>query len=337
VHAGRSDMKQEEFTIRKTPFLFMKWLVIVEFFFAALPFLAATLTSLRQAYNGSTASGMVSYTLLVAIILTILQVLILTIVFVAWYLPVYQVDRKRIVHRRANLFEDRMLVETSSIAGIDVQQGRIGRRLDYGTLAISTEEASERARVRNIPSPAHYAKLIKGLVKVGPSPTPVTEPRPVEELISGGEGQYVEFKSSLMWDYHRQAVNKALYEPVMKNIVGFLNASGGSLLIGVADDGEILGLEADYRAIRKPNADGFENVFNMAFNNMIGVEFRRFVNVSFPEQDGKQICVVTVRPASEPAFLSHKGKETFYVRAGNASQPLSVSKATKYIQGRFRQ
>lgn len=330
-------MSEEEITIRKTPFLFLKWLVIVEFLFALLPFLAATLTSLRYAYDGSAVSGTVSYTLLVAIAMTTLQVLILIIVFVAWYFPVYHIDKGRILYRRSNLFEDRVLIQTEAIAGVEVHQGRMARRLDYGTLAISGTGMQDRVLVKSIPNPASYAKSIEDLAQADRQAPSPPESRSVQELIAGGEGQYVEYKSSLMWDYHRQIVNKALYEPVMKNLVGFLNATGGAVLIGIDDDSEILGLDPDYGAMKKPDADGFENVFNMAFNKMIGVEFRRFVGVSFPEIDGKEVCVVSVRPSSEPAFLTHRGKETFYIRAGNASQPLSVSKATRYIQDRFDQ
>ena len=65
---------------------------------------------------------------------------------------------------------------------------------------------------------------------------------------------------------------------------------------------------------------------------MIGAEFRQYVDVTFPQLEDETICVVAVRPSEEPAYLVHKGKEQFYIRAGNATQPLSVSKATKYIQ-----
>ena len=130
-------MSEEEITIRKTPFLFLKWLVIVEFLFALLPFLAAALPSLRLAYDGSAVAGTVSYTLLIAIIMTTLQILILVIVFVAWYFPVYHVDKDRILYRRSNLFEDRELIQTKAIADIEIHQGRMARRLDYGTLRIT--------------------------------------------------------------------------------------------------------------------------------------------------------------------------------------------------------
>lgn len=328
-------MNQPEIIIRKTPFLFLRWLVIIEFLFAILPFLVATLLRAQDAYDTSPLAGTVSYSLLVAIVMTALQVLIITTSFVAWYLPVYQVDKQRILYSRSNLFEDKELIATQSIKGIEIKQGVLARRLEYGTLVISNSETTDRAHVRDIANPARYAKLIESLIETRHASQPSPEPRPARELIVGGEDQYVEFKSSLMWDYRRQMVNKGLYEPVMKNIVAFMNSTGGTVIIGVDDDGNVLGLEPDYQVIRKPNADGFENVFNMAFNKMIGVEYRRFVDVSFPEVDGRQICVVSVRPASRAAYLVYKGTETFYVRAGNASQPLSVSQATRYVQDHF--
>jgi hypothetical protein len=75
----------------------------------------------------------------------------------------------------------------------------------------------------------------------------------------------------------------------------------------------------------------------MAFNKMVGIEFRHFIELTFPEVDGKAICMVSVKTANWPAYLVHQGKEAFYIRAGNASQPLSVSTATSYIQNHFDQ
>ncbi|NIV38815.1 MAG: PH domain-containing protein [Anaerolineae bacterium] len=309
--------------------------MIVEFFFALLPFLIVLLTNLRQSYEGSGLAGTVSYNLLVAIGMTTIQVLIVAISFVAWYLPVYLIQRDKILLRRSSLFEDKVIAEIQQISGLEVLQGALGRRLDYGTLVINSADAEENAYIKDVPNPASYARQIEDLIEPERGVHATPEPRPVGELIAAGEGQYVEFKSSLMWDYRRQVVNKALYEPVMKNIVGFMNSSGGALLIGVDDDGAILGLEADYHVMRKPDSDGFENVFNMAFNKMIGVEYRRFVDVAFPEIEGKQVCAVSVRPATWPAYLRAKGSEAFYVRAGNASQPLTVSQAARYIQDKF--
>ena len=329
-------MNRDEISIRKTPFQFLKWLVTIEFFFALLPFLILLLANIRQSYEGSGLAGTVSYNLLVAIGMTTIQVLIIGISFVAWYFPVYQIQRDKILLLRSNLFEDKVIAETRNIASIKIRQGGLGRRLDYGTLVINREGTEASAYIKNIANPATYARMIEDLIEPETVSPALPEPRPVIELIAAGEGQYVEFKSSLMWDYRRQVVNKALYEPVMKNIVGFMNSTGGTLLIGIDDDGAVLGLEADYQVMKKPDSDGFENVFNMAFNKMIGVEYRRFVDVAFPQIEGKEVCAVSVRPASWPAYLRAKGSEAFYVRAGNASQPLSVSQAARYIQDKFR-
>jgi hypothetical protein len=81
--------------------------------------------------------------------------------------------------------------------------------------------------------------------------------------------------------------------------------------------------------------NGFELIFNNAFSKMIGAEFRQFVQLSFPDVEGKTICLITVEPGTSPAYIRNQGKEEFYIRAGNASQPLPVSKATAYIQNRF--
>jgi predicted HTH transcriptional regulator len=130
-------------------------------------------------------------------------------------------------------------------------------------------------------------------------------------------------------------VNKELYVPVMKNLAAFMNSAGGVLLIGIDDDGEVLGLAKDLSTLPKSNVDGFENVFNQAFNKMIGVEFRQYIDVTFPDVRQETICMISVRPSPSPAYMVHKGEEKFYIRAGNATQALTVSKATKYIQGHF--
>ena len=45
---------------------------------------------------------------------------------------------------------------------------------------------------------------------------------------------------------------------VVKTLAGFLNAEGGTLLIGVDDAGAVIGLAGDYEALRKRDRDGFE-------------------------------------------------------------------------------
>ena len=328
-------MRFDELAIKKSPFVFIKLLVLIEFLFALTPFVIAALINARRAYEDTALARTVSYDLLSAVTLTTLLVLVLIAAFIAWYIPTYLVSPERVLLRRGGLFSDRKLADTQQIASMRVRQGWLARRLNYGSLELVEQDGTVGV-LRNIPSPTETAEQIEALIdRTLDLPAAAPPVRTPQELIAAGEGQFVEFKSSLMWDYRQRRANKDLYEPVMKNVVGFLNTRGGTLLIGVDDEGAVLGLEPDYGVMKKNDKDGFENVFNMAFGSMIGLEFRRYVEVAFPVVDDREICVVTVTAADQPAYLTNKGVEKFYIRAGNASQALTVSKATQFIRSRF--
>jgi schlafen family protein len=56
------------------------------------------------------------------------------------------------------------------------------------------------------------------------------------------EGDTVEFKSALRWDYDKGQPSKEIERAIAKMIVGFLNsAQGGTLVVGMSDTKEILG------------------------------------------------------------------------------------------------
>ena len=333
-------MLRDQIIIRSSPFLFLKRLIFIEFFFALLPFVTVFLINslfgdLTESYQILPFARSISINLFMVIVVTTVQVLIITIAFVGWYFPVYVVDREQILHQRGSFFGNKRLLSTSLINQVIVKQGRLAKSLNYGTLHITASDTSESAHLKDISEPYEYAALIEDLVDPGPNRLAGPEPRSAFELVTGGEHQHVEYKSSLVWDYHQQRANKGLHQPVMKTLVAFMNSSGGFLLIGVDDDGKVLGLEPDLQILRRPTVDAFETAFNMAFNKMIGVEFRQFADVAFPELDEKLICVLRVRPSTHPVFLLEEGNEKFYIRAGNASQSLTISQANRYIQRHF--
>ncbi len=78
----------------------------------------------------------------------------------------------------------------------------------------------------------------------------------ISDIISKGENNEVEFKSSLRFDYTENKINKELEYTVAKTISAFLNTKGGIILIGVDDSGKALGIKADYETLKKKNADG---------------------------------------------------------------------------------
>ena len=326
-------MTQRAFIVRKTPFVFLKRVAYITFFFAVLPLVAVLWIDLRTEYAASPlATAVPSFSLFILLILGLLQFLIVVISFATWYFPTYLVNRDVVMYRPGLISPDRRLVETPQITGVDTRQGALARRFDYGSLVLSA--AGDSVTIKDIHSPDKVAQTLLSLAASDSAPS-MLQRLPARELIAQGENNQAEFKASLLWDYRREAVNKDLYEPVMKNIAAFMNTAGGALLIGVSDDGQVLGIERDYAGLPKKNVDGWENAFNMAFNQMIGAEMHHNVELEFEEIDGAVVCVALVQPSQIPCYLNFKGKEEFYIRTGNSSQPLSVSKATRYIQTRF--
>jgi type I restriction enzyme, R subunit len=158
----------------------------------------------------------------------------------------------------------------------------------------------------------------------------------IGKLIKQGENNNLEFKSSLRWDVKQNKANKDLEKIILKTIVGFMNGEGGQLIIGVEDDGNILGLENDYKALNNADRDKFENHLTQLVKTAIGVEYLKYRSVIFDEVDKKDVCLVTVLKADKPAYVSLKGRDEFFVRTGNNTSPMNVKEAQEYIKNHWK-
>ena len=156
--------------------------------------------------------------------------------------------------------------------------------------------------------------------------------RNIVSIIQAGENDKVEFKSSLRYDFNRNIINASMEEVIIKTIAGFMNANGGDLLIGVDDNGNILGLEHDYVSLRKKNQDGFELKIYQLIKNYIGIEFCSLVQLTFYSLDDKDICVLRIDSAESPVYVHKSDKTAFYVRIGNSTKPMTIKEAVKYIK-----
>lgn len=154
-------------------------------------------------------------------------------------------------------------------------------------------------------------------------------------LIQCDEGQHLEFKSSLRCDRSTGQANPALELVVLKTVCAFLNAEGGTLLIGLTDDNNVAGIDDDYPLIKGQNRDGFENFVITQISNNIGNDYLQYVSLTFHNLLGKDLCQVDVSPSDRPAYLNNKGKQEFIVRTGNNSRPFKISEAAQYITRRW--
>jgi hypothetical protein len=166
-------------------------------------------------------------------------------------------------------------------------------------------------------------------------------PVSLEDLIAEGESDELEFKSTLRWDLKEGAVNKKLEEVIMKTVAAFANSQGGTLLIGVEDDGKVLGLEADYHSLGGVDRDKFELHLRNLLNQQFGTGFvTSKVSITFHEIEDKEVCQVDTKQAKEPVVITVKDKngqtiEKFYARSGNSSQEIPLSELGAYMKERF--
>lgn len=157
------------------------------------------------------------------------------------------------------------------------------------------------------------------------------EPVNTKELILKGEGQTTEFKSTLRVNLHTMKPDKEIEFAVLKTIAGFLNSEGGTLLIGVNDQGEIIGLKNDNFSSR----DKMMLHLTHLIKSHIGVHFHHFIRYSVEKQKNREIFRVDCRKADLPAYLKHDKSKSMYIRTGASTAELPANEIHDYIRSRF--
>jgi predicted HTH transcriptional regulator len=161
--------------------------------------------------------------------------------------------------------------------------------------------------------------------------------REARELIRQGESKTLEFKSTLRWNLcEDRKDDTVITHAVLKTVAAFLNTEGGDLLLGVADDGTVVGVEPD----RLENNDKYMRHLAQVVRNGLGDRAGTCIDPKMQEVEGKTVCLVSCQRSPEPVFLRWKGTEgssegDFYVRSGPGTIRLTPEDAREYIRTRF--
>lgn len=153
----------------------------------------------------------------------------------------------------------------------------------------------------------------------------------IKNIISKGEGPKLEFKSSIRTNLHTNSIDKNIENSILKTIVAYLNTEGGTLIVGVSDKGEIVGLEKDAFV----SDDKLKLHFNNMVKNSIGTQFMHFVQYDVFELEDKKIFKVECTPSNKSVFLKDNGQEDFYMRNGPSTIKLNGNSLIDYINNRF--
>lgn len=156
----------------------------------------------------------------------------------------------------------------------------------------------------------------------------------VEQKI--GKEQSIQYQEPILKCLNIGKRDKEMDKTVAKTLCGFMNHEGGTLIIGVNDHGEPVGLEYDFNTLEKKDEDGFERAFHDLLKIYLEIEHRQnILDLSFKNYHGNQICVVEVEKSQKPVYCLEEDEHKFYVRRGNATQRLDVKSAVEYIQDHF--
>jgi hypothetical protein len=156
-------------------------------------------------------------------------------------------------------------------------------------------------------------------------------------IIKQGEGPLLEFKSSFRWDMEQSRTNRQLEGVVLKSLAGFLNSNqGGTLLIGVADDGQVIGLKNDFQTLKKQNQDGFEQAIMTAIAANLGADLCSYISILFHVIDTNALCRLIVSPSDRPVFLNQGNTLKLYVRTGGGTRDLNIQEALEFAPTRWK-
>ena len=168
---------------------------------------------------------------------------------------------------------------------------------------------------------------------------------PIAEVAKRGESDSLEFKSSARWNMRAGKRDDAMETVIAKTVAAFMNSGGGTLLIGVDDDGRLIGLGPDYATLKTPDADRFELWIRDLWGQRLGTNAAALPLLDFAEasdpQEGygpQDVCRVTIPPALGPVYLrgpKGKGEAELWVRVGNSTRRLDVTDAVQYVAMRW--
>lgn len=152
-------------------------------------------------------------------------------------------------------------------------------------------------------------------------------------LVARGESGRTEFKSTLRKPLAPGPPDHVIENTALKTLAAFLNTDGGTLLIGVDDDGRPVGIDHDGFG----NEDEMMLHFSQIARQRLGLEAYGHLSPRFVDLGGRRVLRVDAAPADRPVYFNEKGKgeEMFYVRVGPASNSLSTRETVEYVGRTF--
>ena len=162
----------------------------------------------------------------------------------------------------------------------------------------------------------------------------------LKSLIKTGETDLVEFKETLCLDVKRLKNDKS-YQPkkesyltdeTLLEIPAFLNHKGGTIFVGVSDDGLINGVDKEINLLFEGNKDKYLLYVTNNIRDKIEGHKNEDISFNFKTLRGKTLLVFNCNKLSSDSECYINGK--LYERRGPSSEVIDGKKLTDWLKQR---
>ena len=181
------------------------------------------------------------------------------------------------------------------------------------------------------PSTFNYAKeKVEGILRVYDE---IDEYTRITSIISNGESDNLEFKQSFTLDTKdpNGGKNEKVELSALKTIAAFLNTRGGTLLLGIHDKGEILGVEKEIKLFGN-DTDKYKLFIKDKIKNRLGAQVADYIQWDVKVIGDIKIVEFTCAQSKEPVWID---KKDFYIRMSPATELLEGQAIYQYTNSHF--
>ncbi|MCR4317702.1 MAG: DUF262 domain-containing protein [Planctomycetes bacterium] len=153
------------------------------------------------------------------------------------------------------------------------------------------------------------------------------------ELLKIGESDAIEFKSTLRMNLHTGQPDPRMELSVLKTLAAFLNTNGGTLVVGVSDDGTSVGIDVDGFGTEDKMS---LHLVNIVKSRMLGGQPMTVLHPRFEDKDDCRVMVIKCDKSPTPVYVKDEKVERFYIRTGPSTVELAASQTAEFIQHHFK-
>jgi len=146
--------------------------------------------------------------------------------------------------------------------------------------------------------------------------------------------------ANLPEEARKEASRNPVNHSIVKTVAAFLNSGGGELVIGMADDLTVTGIEPDLEWL-DADLDLYQLRLVQLLRENIDELVTNYLSIDFREHDNGTTCHVGVRASPQPRHarkvVGKKGSKerVFYNRSINSTHQVSTEKIPEFLSDRF--